>query len=185
MNEAEQAEDRGPLLQIAKRHESGGMHHHDLRFLERDDRKEQADAGRDRELEVLRNRSDDVFADAEDRNQKEQHARAEHRRQRLLPGVFVAEHHGEREERVQPHAGRERDRVVGEERHHQGRDRSRDAGRNEHRARIHSGLGQNLRIDEDDVDHRQKGGEAGDELGADVGAVFGQREGTLQDAART
>ncbi len=184
-HEAEQAQDRRPLLEVAERDQRRRMRHHDLGLLQRDDAEEQADAGRDRKLEVLRDGVDDVFADAEDRDQEKQHARAEHRGQRLLPGVFVAKHHGEGEERVEPHAGRERNRVIGVERHHQGRHRRRDAGRDEHRARVHAGLAEDLRIDEHDVDHRQERGQTGDEFGADVGAAFAQAEGAVEITRRS
>src|SRR5262249_51110922 len=83
---------------------------------------------------------------------KKQHPRAEHAGERLLPGVFVAEHHGEREERIEPHARRERDGIIGVERHHQGRDCGRDAGRDEHRALVHARIAEDLRVDEDDID---------------------------------
>jgi hypothetical protein len=144
------------------------------------DAEEKADPGRDRELEVLGDRIDDVFADREDRDQQEDHARAEHAGQRLLPGVFVAEHHREGEEGVEPHAGRERDRVIGVERHHQGRSRRRDAGGDEHGALVHPGIAQDVRVDEHDVDHGEEGGQAGDELGAHRGAVLGQREAAFE-----
>ena len=110
-------------------------------------------------------------ADAEHRDQEEDHAGAEHRRERLLPGVFVGQHHGEGEEGVEPHAGRQRDRVIGVKPHHQRRHRGGDAGRDEHRALVHAGLAEDRRVDEHDVDHRQKRGQAGDEFGADIGAV--------------
>ena len=123
---------------------------------------------------------DDVLADAEDRDQKEQHAGAEHRGERLLPGVFVGQHHGEGEEGVDAHAGRERDRVIGVERHHHGAHRGGDAGGDEHRALVHAGLAQDRRVDEHDVDHGQERGQAGDEFGADVGALLLEPEILLQ-----
>ena len=49
-HEAEQAQDRRPLLEVAERDQRRRMRHHDLRLLERDDAEEQPDAGRDREL---------------------------------------------------------------------------------------------------------------------------------------
>src|SRR5262249_48646472 len=75
-----------------------------------------------------------------------------------------------------PHARRERDRIIGIERHHQGRDRGRDAGRDEHRALVHARIAEDLRVDEDDVDHGEEGRDAGDEFGADIAAALGQAE---------
>ena len=115
---------------------------------------------------------DDVLSDPEYRNQEEQHAGAEHGGERLLPGVFVGQHDREGEEGVDAHAGRERDRIIGIERHHQGAHRRGHTGRDEHRARIHPGFAENDRVDEDDVDHRQERGHTGNEFGADVGALL-------------
>jgi hypothetical protein len=171
-----QAENRGPLLEIAERDQCHRMCHHDLRLFECDDTQKQADTGGDRELEILRDRIDDVFAQAEDGNDKEDHARAEHAGERLLPAVFVAQHHGEGEEGIEPHSRRERDRIVGVEGHHQARHCGRDAGRYEYRAFVHSRVAEDLRVDEHDVDHGEKGRDAGDELGAYVGAAFGETE---------
>jgi hypothetical protein len=94
----------------------------------------------------------------------------------LLPAVFVGQHDGEREERIEPHARRERDGIIGVERHHQGRDRGRDAGRDEDRALVHARIAEDLRVDEDDVDHGEESRDAGDELGAHIAAALGQAE---------
>jgi hypothetical protein len=173
------------IAQIVKRDERRRMGDDHLGFFQRDDREEQADTGRHRELQVVRDRVDDVLADAQDRDQKEDHARAEHRGQRLLPGVFVGEHHGEGEKRIEPHAGRQRDRVIGVEAHHQRRDRRRNAGRDEHRAGVHAGLAQDRRVDEHDVDHREKRRQPGDEFDADTGALLLQAKITVEHAFET
>ncbi len=123
---------------------------------------------------------DHILADTEHRDQEEQHAGAEHRGERLLPGIFVGQHHGEGEEGVDAHAGRQRDRVIGVERHHHGAHRGGHAGGDEHRARIHAGLAEDRRIDEHDVDHGEERGQTGDEFGADVGALLLEPEIALQ-----
>src|SRR5215475_10917924 len=56
----------------------------------------------------------------------------EHGGQRLLPCVFIGQHDRECEEGVEPHAGRERDRIVSVERHDQRGDRRRNAGGDKH-----------------------------------------------------
>ena len=175
-DEAEQAQDCRPLLEVAKRNQRRRIPDHDLRLFQRDDAEEEPDAGGNGKFEVLRNRVDDVFADPEDRDEKEDHAGAEHAGERLLPRVFVGQHNGEGEEGIQPHARRERDRVVGIERHDQRGHRGRNAGRDEYRALVHARAGEDLRVDEHDIDHGEEGRDAGDELGADIGAVLGQAE---------
>ena len=97
---------------------------------------------------------------------------------------FIVKHDGEGEERIEPHAGRQRDRVIGIERHHHGGDRGGNAGGDEHRALVHAGIAENLRIDEDDVDHRQERGQAGDEFGADVAARLVQAEQAIEHGLR-
>src|SRR4029450_8321401 len=110
------------------------------------------------------------------RNQKEQHAGAEYGSERLLPGIFVRQYDGEGEERVDAHAGRERNRIIRIERHHQSADGGGDAGCDEHRALVHSGLAENDRIDEHDIDHGQKRRYAGNEFSADISALLRQSE---------
>ncbi len=91
--------------------------------------------------------------------------------------------HGEGEEGVQPHARRHRDRPVGVERHDRRAERRGEAGRDEHRALVHAGRGEDLRVDEDDVGHRQERRDPGDHLGAHVGAVFLQLEVALEHSS--
>src|SRR5260370_28204904 len=67
-------------------------------LFERDDAEKQPDTGRDRELEILRDRIDDVFAQPEDGNEKKDYARSEHAGERLLPAIFVAQHRAECEQ---------------------------------------------------------------------------------------
>ena len=175
-DEAREAEDRRPLSEIAERDQRRWICHHDLGLLERDDAEKEPDAGGDRQFEILRDRVDDVFADVEDGNEEEEHPRAEHAGKGLLPCVFVSEHYGEREERIEPHARRERDGIIGVERHHQGRDRGRDAGRDEHCALVHARIAEDLRVDEDDVDHGEESRDPGDELGMHIAAALAQAE---------
>ena len=169
-----QAKDGRPLLEVAEGYQRHRARDHDLGLLQRDDAEEESDAGGDRELEVLRDRVDDIFADAEHRQDEEQNAGAEHGGQGLLPAIFIGQHDCECEESIEPHAGRERDRIVGVERHHQRGHRRRDAGRHEHGTLVHAGIAQDRRVNEDDVDHSQKRGQAGNELGPHIGTVFGK-----------
>ncbi len=178
--EAGEREDGGPLLEVAQRHQSGRVIDHDLGLLQCDDEQEKADTRRHRELEISRDRVDDVLAQRRKRNDERKNAGHQHESERLLPRVFVGQHQGEGEERVEPHAGRERDRIIGVERHDQRRDRRRDAGRDEHRALVHPGVGQDRRVDEHDVDHGEERRDARDHLGAHVGAVLLESEITVQ-----
>jgi hypothetical protein len=86
---------------------------HDAGTLQRDDAEEQTDAGRHCELEILRDRFDDVFAQARGGDDQRQHAGEKHEGECLLPAVFVSQHEGEGEEGIEPHPRRQRDRVIG------------------------------------------------------------------------
>ena len=157
--------------EIAERYQCLALCDDDLRFLQSDDAEEQADACGNCELKIFRNRIDDVFAYPKYRDQEEDHARAEHTSKRLLPAVLVTEHDREGEERIESHPGRQGDRIIRIECHHQGGDRSRDAGGHKHRALVHSGIAEDLRIDEHDVDHGQECGQPCDEFGTNICAV--------------
>ncbi len=140
--------------QVSERDQSGRMADDNLGFFERDDSQEQPDTGRHGEFQVLRNCIDDILPNPEHGNQEEQHARAEHRREPLLPSVFECQHHGEREEGVDAHSRRKRDRVVGVKRHDESAHRGGDAGGDKDRTRIHPRLAEDDGVDEHDVDHR-------------------------------
>jgi hypothetical protein len=70
--------------------------------------------------------------------------------------------------------------VVCVKRHDQGADCGGNAGGDEYGALVHSGLAENDGIDEHDVHHREKSRHAGDEFGADVGALLGEPEISLK-----
>ena len=75
------------------------------------------------------------------------------------------------EEGVEPHARRESNRQVGEKAHDEAADGGSETGGDEDSAVIHAGFGEDVGVDEDDVGHRQKGGNAGDGFGAGGSAV--------------
>ena len=75
------------------------------------------------------------------------------------------------EEGVEPHARRESNRQVGEKAHDEAADGGSETGGDEDGAVIHAGFGEDVGVDEDDVGHRQKGGNAGDGFGAGGRAV--------------
>ena len=78
---------------------------------------------------------------------QEQHTRDEDRAERDLPCVAQTEDHTVGEERVESHAWRQRNRVVGVQPHHQSAERSGQTSGNEHRVERHASLGEDLRVD--------------------------------------
>lgn len=80
--------------------------------------------------------------------------------------------YGEGEEGVKPHAGRHADRPVRNERHDDRAKSCRKAGGNENSVSVHTRSGQNVRVHEDDVRHRQEGRHAGNDFRSRRSAVF-------------
>ncbi len=64
--------------------------------------------------------------------------------------------------------------IVGERSHEDAAEGRAEAGGGGDGGERHAGLGEDGRVHEDDVGHRDEGGEAGEDLGAPVGAVCGE-----------
>ena len=73
-HQTKQAQHRRRIAQIAERDQRRRARHHDLGLFQRNNTKEQPDAGRYRQFQIPRDGIDDVFANAQDRDQKEDHA---------------------------------------------------------------------------------------------------------------
>lgn len=99
-----------------------------------------------------------------------------------LPGVAHASHHHEGEEGVEAHGGSQGDGQVGQQTHQDAADAGDEAGGNEHGLGVHACRREDLRVDEDDVDHGQEGGDAGDHLGAGRGAMTAQGKQALEQS---
>ncbi len=169
--EAQGGEDRRGFAEVAQTHQGGWVIDDDAGVMQGNQRQEQADAGSNGRAQRQRDAVHDPFADAEDRQQEEQHRGEEHRAQRHLPGVAHVQDHGVGEEGVQAHARRQGDRVVGDDAHGHRADGRGQAGGDEERALVHAGLAEDARVDEQDVGHGQEGGDARENLGAHVGVV--------------
>ena len=168
-------------IEIGHFQQSGVAADNHAGVFQRNQRQKQADAGGNRHFQTHRQRVYQQLAHLEKAEQNKNHARYKHRRQRNLPGnAFHAHHHRKGEIGVQPHAWRQRDRVVGQKPHNQAADGRRNAGGNKHRAEVHAGFGQGERVDDDDVAHGEKGGETGQNLGADGSFVLRQAKKALE-----
>jgi hypothetical protein len=175
-----EAQDCRPCFEIAESDQRLRLRDDDFRFFERDNAEEQAYARGNCELQILRNRVDQIFSDPAERDEEKDHARTEHPGKRLLPGIAVGEDDREGKEGIESHTRRERDGVIRHKSHHQARYRRRDAGRDEHRAFVHARICQDLRVDENDVDHGEKSREPGKEFRAHVGAMGRKPEIAIQ-----
>ena len=84
-------------------------------LVQADQAEEQADAGADAEFQRHRMALTSHSRMPQQADDEEQHAGEEDRAERDLPGDAHALHHGEGEVGVEPHAGRQRERQVGEQ----------------------------------------------------------------------
>ena len=100
-----------------------------------------------------------------------------------LPGDAHALDDGVGEVGVEAHAGREGERVVGERSHEDAAEGRAEAGGGGDGGEGHAGFGEDGRVHEDDVGHRDEGGEAGEDLGAPVGGVGREAEVVLETGA--
>ena len=103
-DEAERGEDDRRLAHVAERHQRRRMVDDDAGVLQRDDGKEQADAGGDRHLERLRDGVEQPLAHRRDAEQQGQQAGDEHGAQRHLPGQPHALDQAEGEKGIEAHA---------------------------------------------------------------------------------
>jgi hypothetical protein len=178
-HDGEEADDREHhvrVVQVAERNERGRIAHHDARGLQRNDGEEEADAACNRHAYGMRNAVHDHLAHADQRDDHEEAARDEHRAQRRLPREAHAFDHRIGEVGVEPHARRKRNRVVRVKAHHERGERGHEAGGHEHGLFRHACIAQNRRVHEDDVGHREKGREAREQFGAQIGARFVEAE---------
>ena len=183
-DQAKNDEQRFRSAQVADGDERGRVGCDHAAFLQADERDEEADAAGDRGLEIARDRLEKFLAQAGNRQQEKADAAVENHAERRRPRDAVADADGEGEKRVQAHARRERDGVVRHQRHDGGHERRGEAGRGHERGGVHAGLGENRRVDGEDVGHRGEGGETTDDLAAQRGAVGRQVKEPLEKAGR-
>jgi hypothetical protein len=127
-------------------------------------------------VELVGDGAEEFLADASEGEQKEDDAGEEDRAEGGLPRDAHAFDDGVGEVGVEAHARGEGEWVVGERAHEDGADGGAEAGGGGDGGEGHAGLGEDGWVDEDDVRHRDEGGEAGEDLGAPRGVVGGEAE---------
>ena len=152
-------------------------------FRKPDESDEEADAGRGRMLQAIRHAVDDLFADARNSEHEENNAGKENYAQRSAPGNVHAQANGIGKVGVERHSRRERNGIVGVKAHHQRADRGGKASGENHALDRHPRLGQDLRIDDDDVSHRQESGEAAEKFLLHGGLIFGELEIAIEQSS--
>ena len=147
--------------------------HDDTGVLQADERDEQADTGGDRGLDSGRDGVKDHLAQAGDGQQDEDDAVNQNENQRVCVAQAEGEADGVDEECVQAHAGRLRQRQVGQQTDENGADDGGDGGRDVDRAVADSAeAGEHTGVDHQNVGHCHEGRYTGHDLGAHGRAVF-------------
>jgi hypothetical protein len=158
--QTEDSQQRVRIAQVAQGHQRGGMRRNQARVTESDESDEQAHSRRHRRIQLEWNRRDNQLPDAHRGQDQESHSGDEHSAQGCLPGNPHALDNGVGEISVQPHAGRERNRIARHDAHHEAAERRRDAGGRRHRRQRHARFVQDLGIHQHDVSHGDEGRQA-------------------------
>ena len=170
----------GGLTQIAHGDQSRRAGYNDSGVPEADEGDEKANPHGHRGVQFRGNRGDDELTDAHCREQQKCDSGQEHRTESCRPGDSQAFHHRVSEIRVQPHAWRERNGIPRQRAHQDAAEPRAQACRHHHGRYWHPRLMQDGWIHEDDVRHRDEGGEAGQNLGAPVRAELLEFEVPLE-----
>jgi len=182
--EAEQGQKHARSAHPSEADEGGRVVHDDAGVLEPDEGDEEPDAGADRGLEIRRDRLDDRLPYPGQGDEQGEAPGEEHRAHGDLPGEAHPLAQPVGEESVEAHPGGEGEGIVREEPHDEGGERGGEAGRHHHGAEVHAGPrvwpGERQGVHDDDVGHRDEGGQAGDHLGADAGFVLREAEEGVQ-----
>ena len=193
-DDAEDGELGAVLVEVAEGDGGGGALDDDAGVDQADEGDEEADASGDGGVELVGDGGDEFLADASEGEQEEDDAGEEDGAEGGLPGDVHALDDGVGEVGVEAHAGGEGEGVVGEGSHHDGAEGGAEAGGSGDGGEGHAGLGEDGGVHEDDVGHRDEGGEAGEELDAPGGLVLVKLEvgfcglnkpGARSHAART
>ncbi|MNI57158.1 hypothetical protein D3C73_1122020 [compost metagenome] len=170
------------FAQGAELDQGGRAINDDARSFQTDQTEEQTDAGAHGEAQADRDAVEQPFANPREGQNHEQHTGDKHRTKRGFPVVAHGADHGISEERVQTHARRQADRPVRVQAHQQAAQCSGDTGGDERRAVIDPGVSHDVRVDENDVGHRDEGSQTGNQLGLHRGAMQAEFKQALQQA---
>ncbi len=180
---AHRRQQRCRLVQRPELDQGGRAVDDDAGGFQADHPKKQTDPGAHGMPQADRDAVEQPLADARQRQQHKQHPGDKHCTQGGLPVIAHGADHGVGEKRIQAHARRQAHRPVGVQAHQQATEGGGDAGGDKGRTVIDAGIGHDVGVDEDDVGHGDKGGEAGDQLGLHCGAMHAQFEQTFQPTA--
>ena len=178
--EAQHAQQYAVRSQVTDRYQSVLVRHDNAGVFQAHHTDEQTDTAGDTHTQAHRDIGNHPIAHAENRQQQQTDSAPEDGAHTHLPRQAHCLHHHEREEGVQTHRRSQCHRQVGEYAHQDTAQRRNQAGGDKHRAGVHASDAKNLRVNENDVDHRQEGRETGDHFGTCRRAVLAQLKHALQ-----
>lgn len=178
------AGDDGWQRKMVQSDEGGVVADNDAAVDEPEKSDEKADTAGDGELHIERNGIDDGFTHFAGGEQDEDDAFDKNSGQRDLPWDVISEHNAVGEECVESHAAGQAEWQIGDESHEKTAKRSSQTGACDERAGVHSCFREDARIDGDDIGHGQESGESGEELGAQVDALFAEEREELDQQIR-
>jgi len=181
--QAEDGEGGAGGAEVAKGNGGCGAGDDDAGVAKSDEGDVEADTSADSGVELMGDGGHEALTDAGEGEGEEDDAREEDGAEGGLPGNAHAKDDGVREVGVEAHAGGECEWVVGECSHEDAAECRTEAGGGGDGGEGHAGFAEKRGIHEDDVGHRDEGGEAGEDFGAPVGGVYGEAEVVLQAGA--
>ena len=170
-------------MEVAEGDCGGGAGNDDAGVAESDEGDEEADASADCGVELVGNSGDEALAYAREGECEKDDAGEEDCAEGGLPRNAHAFDDGVGEVGVEAHAGSEGEWVVGERSHEDAAEGRTETGGSGDGGERHSGFREDGRVHEDDVGHRDEGGETGKNFGAPVGGVGGEAEIVLETGA--
>ena len=181
--EAEECEGGGGCADVAEGDYGGGAGDDDAGVAESDEGDEEADASTDGGVELVWDGSYETLAKAGEGEDEEDDSGEEDGAEGRLPGDAHAFDDGVGEVGVKAHAGCEGEGIVGECAHEDAAEGRAEAGGGGDGGEGHAGFGEDGRVHEDDVGHRDERGEACEDLGTPVGSEAGEAEVVFESMA--
>ena len=179
----EEDDDRPALKGAAQAQLQGGAaaaHH--LGVHQADERDEQADAHRDRGLELVGDGLEDGLPETGEHQDEDDDALDDNEAHGVGVGHALGAHEGVCDHRVDPQARGQGHRVVGDDAHEDRHDRGDEGGAGGELGLGSRGarLGQDRGIEDEDVAHREEGDDAATDLSGDARTAFSDVEEPIQ-----
>jgi len=170
-------------VEVAEGDGGGWAGYDDAGVAEADEGDKEADASADSGVELVRDGGDEALADAGEGEREEDDAGEEDGSEGGGPGDAHAFDDGIGEVGIEAHARCEGEWVVGGRSHEDAAEGGAEAGGGGDGGERHAGFREDGRVDEDDVGHRDEGGQASEDLGAPIGGVCSEAEVVLETGA--